>query len=83
MNRNNPVAHFLPAPLDSGLRRIVQFTGGRARWLLGVELAIGVGCEVALEIVNETVLNVSMASGLGIEAAAAVGLGLVFGLRRL
>lgn len=54
-----------------------------ARLRFALELLVGVGCEVTLELVSGPVLNLSTASGLGLEAAAAVALGLVFGLRRL
>jgi hypothetical protein len=54
-----------------------------ARLWFALEILLGVSCEVALELVSGPVLNMSVASGLGLEAAAAVALGLAFGLRRL
>lgn len=54
-----------------------------ARLWFALELLLGVSCEVTLELVTGPVLNMSAATGLGLEAAVAVALGLVFGLRRL
>ena len=82
MNRNNPAVHFLPTPSIGAVVRGVRSSRVRARCWLALELAIGVGCEVALELASDNLLHLSSASGLGVEAAAAVGLGLVFGLRR-
>ncbi len=80
---DHPARHILPGSPAGALGRIARAARGRSRLWLGVELGIGLGCELAVELVGETVLDVSVASGLGLEAATAVALGLVFGLRRL
>jgi len=52
------------------------------RRALVAELAAGVGLEVLLEVGNETFLQSSFGTGLGLELAAGVAVGLLFGLRR-
>lgn len=80
---DHPARHIFPVSPAGVLGRIARTNRCRSRLWLGVELGIGLGCELAVELVGETVLNVSVASGLGLEAATAVALGLVFGLRRI